>query len=116
MDGPRGSLVIALLFFISGQLAYIAGALIGGFGFSLAGLVMTVFFFSAVIRLFVELFREGRASAGAEESAQRQKRRQKRQSPEATAPVTPTAMAYPDERNAYGVSHLDPPKRRGAQD
>ena len=71
MDGPRGSLVIGLLFLIAGQLAFIASALTGGTGHALVGVVMTVFFVLAVVRVVVELFREGAAEQRAEEKRER---------------------------------------------
>ena len=139
MDGPRGSLVIGLLFFISGQLAFIARALTGGIGFGLAGVVMTTLFVLAVMRVVVELFREGAAQGEAapaqrepreaesrpapydETELERASRRQaekdrarrralRTEGAHVSDPVTPTAMQDPDSR--VSVSHLDPEKRR----
>ena len=125
MNGPRGSLVIALLFFIGGQLAFIASALSGARG-SVLGAVMVLFSAVAVIRVFVELFREGAGKRHAstkqerERKASRQeqlkggalerarKRAAEREGPAISDPVTPTAMLDPDA----GVSQLDPEKRR----
>lgn len=126
MDGPRGSLVIALLFLIAGQLAFIASALTGGGGFSLLGFVMCVFFALGLFRVFIELYREGAAQARKDEAAERAEQRRERTATKAAkrraaepaaqtvpAPVTPTGMVDPDSRTP--VSHLDPQKRRPAQ-
>lgn len=122
MNGPRGSLVIALLFFIGGQLAVIASALSGQRGSAL-GFLMLVFAAVAVIRVVVELFREGAGQRGAAEEReltrkQRRPRRkgaaQQQEGPRVTDPVTPTALRDPASRTS--VSHLDPEKWRPGQD
>lgn len=71
MNGPRGTLVIGLLFLIAGQLAFIGSALTGNGGGSLIGVVMTAFFGLAVLRAVIELFREGAAEQRAEEKRER---------------------------------------------
>lgn len=121
MNGPRGSLVIALLFFIGGQLAFIASALSGEQGSAL-GAGMMICAAVAVFRVFVELFREGAGQRHASRKQERERKAQLKDSAldrarkrsaerEATAisdPVTPTEMLDPDG----GVSQLDPEKRR----
>lgn len=102
MNGPRGTLVIGLLFLIAGQLAFIASALTGGRGYSLFGGLLCLFFVVALVRVVVELFREGAESAP--------KPAKKRRSA-AAGPGTPTAMRDPDAR----ASMLDPEKQRPAQ-
>lgn len=67
MDGPRGSLVIALLFLIAGQLAFIASALSGNGGGSFLGFVLSALFVVALLRVVIELFREGAAQRRADE-------------------------------------------------
>lgn len=112
MSGPRGSLVIALLFLIGGQLAFIASALSGNRGSVLGALLMLGSVLS-VIRMLVELFREG-AELGPAKDRKRSSRSRARKRPEGregaavSEPVTPTAMLDPDA----GVSQLDPEKRR----
>lgn len=104
MDGPRGTLVIGLLFLIAGQLAFIASALSGNDGGSVIGIVMTAFFVLAVIRLVVELLREGAehetcigaASPGARARA---------------ADESPTAT----KNDEGAAAALDPQKRRPVQ-
>lgn len=101
MDGPRGTLVIGLLFLIAGQLAFIASALSGDDGSPLVGVVLTAFFVLAVIRLVVELLREGaeheaRVSAGGARA---------RTADDASAGTTSDA----------GAAAPDPEKRRPAQ-
>lgn len=71
MNGPRGTLVIGLLFLIAGQLAFIGSALTGNGGSSLIGVVMTAFFGLAVVRAVIELFREGAAEQRAEAKRER---------------------------------------------
>ncbi len=66
MKGLRGSLVIALLFFIAAQLSTIAAALTGQTFGSLVAAVLMLCFVVAIIRTVVELFREGAAKADAE--------------------------------------------------
>lgn len=61
MDGPRGSLVIGLLFLIAGQLAFIAEALTGNNGYALLGAVMVIGFAASVVRVIAELIRQGAA-------------------------------------------------------
>lgn len=57
MNGPRGTFVIALLLLIAAELAFIGGALTGGG--SLLAVVLFACSAVALIRVFVELFREG---------------------------------------------------------
>lgn len=112
MSGPRGSLVIALLFLIGGQLAFISSALSGNGG-SVLGALLMVCSVVSVVRMLVELFREG-AELGPASDRKRSARARARKRPEArdgvdvSDPVTPTAMLDPDA----GVSQLEPEKRR----
>ncbi|GLI30353.1 MULTISPECIES: hypothetical protein [Brachybacterium] len=101
MNGPRGSLVIGLLFLIAGQLGFIAAALTGQPLHGLVGFVMTVFFVLAVVRVLVELFREGRAEAAAEARAER-----------AARDRIPIAVRRQQEARRAEVPDLDPQKRR----
>ena len=121
MNGPRGSLVIGLLFLIAGQLGFIAAALTRQPLHNLLGAVLTLFAVLAVVRMLVELFREGQAAADAEVRAERAardrtpiavRRQREERRAEVSAPVTPTSMGYPDARTVHEVTDLDPQKRR----
>lgn len=101
MNGPRGSLVIGLLFLIAGQLGFIAAALTDQPLHGLVGLVMTVFFVLSVVRVLVELFREGQAAAAAEARAER-----------AARDRVPIAVRREREAQRAEAADLDPQKRR----
>lgn len=109
MNGPRGSLVIALLFLIGGQLCFITAALTQQPSVALLGGALMICFVLVIVRVIVELFRQGAAAADAEAVERRAARRVERARREdVPAPVTPTAMLDPEG----GVTRLDPQKRR----
>lgn len=89
MNGPRGSFVIALLILIAAEIAWVGSAITGS-GSWLGGLLFLCFVV-ALVRVFVELFREGANSA----PAPAKKRRR--------------------EESTAGATALDPKKQRRSQ-
>lgn len=119
MNGPRGTFVIALLFLIAAEIAWVGSAITGNG--SWVGGLMLLCFVIALVRVFVELFREGQADADAAKAKRRiaapgRSERMQAPKPREFAPERTDAPAKAEQRAPLeadgGTNQLDPQKRR----